>query len=201
VPNVDRDVPPPAAPPAQQNPASASGKRPLGYQSTPRTGGADIDFAADGSVSVRVNYEHDRAWGLVIGFGVLAAGLTALIVYDTMAHDPSRARSGVIVGAVVCALLALAAAIRGGTPPLQVIASADGVRMQGGVINEELEWRRDEVLAVTAEDLEQPHTNNARISVVLEFRGDEFATFPVATREEQAAIVQALRGALKLPAT
>jgi hypothetical protein len=34
---------------------------------------------------------------------------------------------------------------------------------------------------------------------VVEFRDEEYAVFPVATKEEQAAIVQALRSALKLP--
>jgi hypothetical protein len=157
-----------------------------------------IDFEDDG-VSIRINYEQDRAWGLVIGFGILAAGLTGLIIYDSMAHGLSSARGGVVFGAVLCALLALAAAVRGGTPPLQLIASARGLEMHGGVINEDAEWRRDEVLAVTAEDLEQPQMNSSRISIVIEFRDDEFAVFPVATREEQAAIVQALRSALKLP--
>jgi hypothetical protein len=68
-------------------------------------------------------------------------------------------------------------------------------------LDETLAWRRDQVVDVVAEDFEPPHTNNRRTSVVIELRDDEFVAFPVATRAEQAAIVQALRGALNLPPT
>jgi len=199
--DVDRKVPS-AAPPGQHQRTSettaASAKPSIGYQSQPRAGGAAIDFDSDG-VSIRITYHHDRAWGLVIGFGILAAGLTGFIIYDSLVHGFSSVRGIVIVAAVMCALFALAAAVRGGTPPLQIIATSRGLRMHGGVIGEDLEWRRDEILSVVAEDLEQPHTLNRRMSIIVEFRDDEYAIFPVATREEQAAIVQALRSALKLP--
>ena len=163
-----------------------------------RPGGAAIDIGADG-VSVRIPYVHDRPWGLIIGFAAVALVLTGKFLYDAKVHGRSTLGAGVIVGAVSFAILAIVAAIRGGTPPLHVIANSRGLRVRGGVLDETLEWRRDEVLAVSADDLEQPHTPTRRISIVIELRDDEYLVFPLATHEEQAAVVEALRGALKLP--
>jgi hypothetical protein len=177
--------------------ASASTRAPLAYASFPRAGGAIIDINGDG-VEIRITYYHDRPWGLIIGFGLVALVATVTIVYEATVHGRASG-PGIIGAAVLFALLALAAGTRGTTPPLHLIANARGLRMRGGVFNETLEWRRDEIVAVTAEDLEIPHTNDRRISIVAEFRDDEYVTFPVATRQEQAAILQALQGALKLP--
>ena len=192
--DVDRDVPPAA--PLKADSAAASPRPTLPYQSFPRAGGAVIDINSDG-VEIRISYYHARPWGLVIGFGLVALAATAKIVYDAT-RVGQRSGAGVIAGAVLFALLALAAAVRGATPPLHLIANTRGLRMRGGVLNETLEWRRDEIMSVAGEDLEIPQTNNRRISVVVEVRDDEYVTFPVATREEQAAVVQAMRGALKL---
>jgi hypothetical protein len=192
--DVDRDVPPAA--PVKAQPVAPPARQTLPYQSFPRPGSAVIDINSDG-VEIRIGYYHDRPWGLVIGFGLVALAGTAKIVYDAIVHGrPSSA--GIIAGAMLFALLALAAAVRGSTPPLHLIANTRGLRMRGGVLNETLEWRRDEILAVAAEDLAIPHTNNPRMSIVVELRNDEYVTFPVATREEQAAVVQAMQGALKL---
>ena len=219
--NVDRDVPP--GPPTQPQPTQPTPTqplptqpqpaqplpvtptpppRPLAYQPYPRAGGAVIDIEPAGNkVFIRITYHHDRAWPLVIGFGLMAAAATAKIGYDglTGGRAALTGDGGIIIAAVLFALLALAASVRGGTPPLQLMANPRELRMQGGVLNETLAWRRDEILSITAEDIEQPHTNNRRTSVVVELRDEEYVVFPVATREEQAAIVQALRGALKLP--
>jgi hypothetical protein len=208
VPEVDRDVPPADPPPPRVDtvPAPAAvdataerPKQPLAYHSTPKPGGSLIEIAPDGAAEIRISYDYDRPWGLVIGFGVLALGLTVFIAYEAIRHGRGAVSGGVVAAAVLLALLALAAAVRGGTPPLHLVASADGLLMRGGVMNETLEWRRDEILAVTAEDLEVPHASDQRISIVVEFRDDEFAVFPVGTHEEQRAIVQALHGALRLP--
>jgi hypothetical protein len=194
--DVDRDVPPAAAVKAD---STDSPRQTLPYQSFPRPGGAVIDLNNDG-VEIRISYYHDRPWWMVIGFGLMALAATAKIVYDAIAHGrPSGA--GIIGGAVLFALLALAAAVRGSTPPLHLIANTRGLRMRGGVLNETLEWRRDEVVAVAAEDLEIPHTSNRRMSIIVELRNDEYVTFPVATREEQAAVAQAMQHALKLTPT
>ena len=177
--------------------ASTRGRETLGYQSFPRAGGAIIDINNDG-VEIRITYHHNRSWSLVIGFGLVTLAATALIVYDSLAHR--RWSSPLIIAAAVLfALLAMAAAIRGSTPPLYLIANSRGLRMRGGVLNETLDWRREEILGISAQDLEIPHTKNRRISIVAEFRHDEYVTFPVATKQEQAAILQALQGALKLP--
>ena len=196
--DVEREVPP-AAPGAAAKADGATSRTPLAYASFPKAGGAIIDINNDG-VEIRITYHHDRAWGLIIGFGLVALAGTGLIVYDSLARG-RWSNPAIIAAAVLFALLALAASVRGATPPLQLIANARGLRMRGGVLNETLEWRRDEIVAVTAEDLEIPHTNNRRISIVAEFRDDEYVTFPVATRQEQAAILLALQGALKLPTT
>ena len=209
--DLNRDAPPPAPAPAPAQPASAAGdaaaattpRKPLAYQAYPKAGGAVIDIDPDGAkVYVRITYHHDRAWPLVVGFGLLAAGATAKVVYDgVVAGRAGLAGDGaIIVAALLFALLALAASVRGGTPPLQLLANPRELRMQGGVLNETLAWRRDHVLDVIAEDLEPPpYAGETRRSVVIELRDEEYVVFPVGTREEQAAIVQALRGVLKLP--
>jgi hypothetical protein len=204
--DLDRNVPPPPPVPAQPvantDAAATPARKPLAYQSYPKAGGAVIDMDPDGgNVHIRITYHHDRAWPLVIGFGLMSAAATAKLVYDgvTGGRGALAGDGGIIAAAVLFALLALAASVRGGTPPLQLLANPRELRMHGGVLNETLAWRRDHVLDVSAEDLEQPHTNNRRTSVLVELRDEEYLVFPVATREEQAAVVQALRGALKLP--
>src|SRR5688500_6561816 len=87
VPEVDRDVPPADPPPPQAaaaaappsaaaDPGAERAKQPLAYQSTPRPGGSLIEIAPDGAAEIRICYDYERPWGLVIGFGVLALGLT-----------------------------------------------------------------------------------------------------------------------------
>lgn len=193
MPDVNHDAPPTATPPT-----AASPKQPIEYRSVPRDGGAVIEIDRDGGVAIRVTYRHKRPWGLIIGFGVLALAGTAFVLYDVFTHGRLTIGPGFIVGAAFVALLAPAAAFLGGVPPLRITANAEELRLRGGPLNECLDWRRDEVLAVTAEDLEPPNAHAKRISVVIEIRGDEYVTFPVATKQEQAAIVEALRGALKL---
>jgi hypothetical protein len=199
--DVNRDVPPPTTTPSSKAATAATrGRQPIAYQSVPRDGGAVIDIdPQSGGVVIRVSYRYNRPWGLVIGFGIVALVPTAKIVYDVLVHKHSTMAPGLIAAAVLFALLALAAGLFGAGPPLHVIANAHELRVRGGPVNEDLDWRRDEVLAVTAEDLEQPAGRPPRISIVIEVRNDEYVTFPVATKQEQAAIVEALRGALKLP--
>ncbi|MEA2708798.1 MAG: hypothetical protein QOF78_1399 [Phycisphaerales bacterium] len=156
----------------------------------------DLD---SGGATIDITYRNQRVWGMVIGFGLVALAPTAKIIYDATIRPGSDPPSPVLIAAAVLfAMLALASGVRGHTPALHLVADPGGLRMRGGVLGEDLQWRRDEIVAVTAEDLEPPQVSSRRISIVIEFSGDEYVVFPLATREEQAAVVEALRIALKL---
>ena len=194
---MNHDAPPTNPPPARA-PAATPRKQPIASPSVPRDGGTSIDIDPRGGVAVRVDYHYNRPWGLVIGFGILALVATASILYDVLSYGRLTLGPGFVAGTVFVAVLALAAAFLGGVPPLHVTADARELRVRGGPLNEKLQWRRDQVLAVSAEDLDAPGGQAPRVSVVIEIRDDEYVTFRVATKQEQAAIVEALRGALKL---